>query len=132
MQNAGNVILHILVLSGFVILYVLAWILLQPTMIHRKRKVSTLFLKVSYLLYLAILLAFIYFLTFYTRDLGDFFTNLHFTLILFSVFIPSVAMFARRKVRKNRSLYNAVFSLMNLIISGFIIVLFLQILAYGR
>jgi len=132
MQNAGNIILHILVLSGFVLLYVLSWILLQPTMIHRKRKVSTLFLKVTYLIYLAVLLGFVYFLTFYTGNLEEFFTNLHFTLILFSVFIPTVAMFARRKVRKNRSLYNGFFSVLNLIIMGFLVWLFIEILIYVK
>lgn len=132
MQNAGNIILHILVLSGFVLLYVLSWILLQPTMIHRKRKVSTLFLKITYLIYLAVLLGFVYFLTFYTGNLEEFFTNLHFTLILFSVFIPTVAMFARRKVRKNRSLYNAFFSVLNLIIMGFLVWLFIEILIYVK
>jgi len=130
MQSAGTIILHILVLSGFAVMYVLAWILLQPTVIHRKRKVSTLFLKITYLFYLAVVLAFVYFLTFYTKDLEVFFTNLHFTLILFSVFIPTVAMLARRKVRKWRSLYNALFSLLNLIIVAFLIILFMQILAF--
>ena len=132
MQNAGNIILHILVLSGFVLLYVLSWILLQPTMIHRKRKISTLFLKITYLIYLAVLLGFVYFLTFYTGNLEEFFTNLHFTLILFSVFIPTVAMFARRKVRKNRSLYNGFFSVLNLIIMGFLVWLFIEILMYVK
>ena len=132
MQNAGNIILHILVLSGFVLLYVLSWILLQPTMIHRKRKVSTLFLKITYLIYLAVLLGFVYFLTFYTGNLEEFFTNLHFTLILFSVFIPTVAMFARRKVKKNRSLYNAFFSVLNLIIMGFLVWLLIEILIYVK
>ena len=132
MQNAGNIILHILVLSGFVLLYVLSWILLQPTMIHRKRKISTLFLKITYLIYLAVLLGFVYFLTFYTGNLEEFFTNLHFTLILFSVFIPTVAMFARRKVRKNRSLYNGFFSVLNLIIMSFLVWLFIEILMYVK
>ncbi|NOY38603.1 MAG: hypothetical protein GXO83_13635 [Chlorobi bacterium] len=132
MQSAGNILLHILVLSGFAILYILAWILLQPTVIHRKRKFSTLFLKISYLIYLAFLLAFVFFLTFYKENPEAFFTNLHFTLILFSAFIPTVAMFARRRIKKGRSLYNLIFTGINLLIVVFLVILYLQILAFSR
>jgi cytochrome bd-type quinol oxidase subunit 2 len=124
--------LHILVLSGFIILYTLAWILLQPTLTHKKRRISTLSLKISYLINLAALLAFIYFLTFYPDNLENYFTNLHFTFILFSIFIPTTAMFARRRVKKRRNLYNYLFSLLNLVIIALLILLFFQILALNK
>ncbi len=49
-------------LIGYVILYVVTILILQPFRYHKRRLKSTIFLKVSYLLYLASFLAFTYLL----------------------------------------------------------------------
>ena len=48
-----NFLLHFIFITAFLLVYVVAIIILKPFRKHRKRPVSTITLKISYLVYLA-------------------------------------------------------------------------------
>ena len=54
MNGFLNFLLHLIFIATFVFLYVVSIIILRPFRKHRKRPVSTIALKMSYLLYLAV------------------------------------------------------------------------------
>ncbi len=58
-------------LIGYVILYIVTILILQPFRYHRRRLKSTILLKMSYLLYLASFLAFTYLLLFGKKEITD-------------------------------------------------------------
>ena len=65
MNNFFQFLLHFIFIATFLFVYVIAIILLKPFRLHRKRKVSTIALKISYLVYLAFFLAFVYLVLFF-------------------------------------------------------------------
>jgi hypothetical protein len=108
-------------LIGYVILYVVTILILQPFRYHRRRLKSTIFLKMSYLLYLASFLAFTYLLLFGKKDISesekpyDTLFNIHFLFFLTSTIVPNVGIMIRRRIRKSRVDYNILVSIINLI-----------------
>lgn len=108
-------------LIGYVILYVVTILILQPFRYHKRRLKSTVFLKVSYLLYLASFLAFTYLLLFGRKDIAesekpyDTLFNIHFLFFLTSTIVPNVGIMIRRRIRKSRVDYNILVSIINLI-----------------
>jgi hypothetical protein len=108
-------------LIGYVILYVVTILILQPFRYHRRRLKSTIFLKMSYLLYLASFLAFTYLLLFGKKDISesekpyDTLFNIHFLFFLTSTIVPNVGIMIRRRIRKSRVDYNILVSMINLI-----------------
>jgi hypothetical protein len=108
-------------LIGYVILYVVTILILQPFRYHRRRLKSTIFLKLSYLLYLASFLAFTYLLLFGRKDISesekpyDTIFNIHFLFFLTSTIVPNVGIMIRRRIRKSRVDYNVLVSIINLI-----------------
>lgn len=106
MSNFIQFLLHLLVISAFLLIFVLATVFTKPLMINRKRMVSTIFLKIGYLIYLIIILTFFYYLIFVDKDLTELITDLHFVLILLALFIPNVGMMMRRRIKKSRTFYN--------------------------
>ncbi len=46
-------LLHFIFIAAFLLIYIIAIIILKPFRMHRKRPVSTIFIKASYLVYLA-------------------------------------------------------------------------------
>ena len=119
-------------LTALTLVFFFTAVMLRPYLPHRRHKASYLLLKISYLIYLLILFAFLYFLTFYPRSLEELFTNtLSFTLLV-TLFLPSAAMLARKKVRKKRSFYNYFFTIFHLATAGFYILIWNKILSlYG-
>ncbi|MFC2104241.1 hypothetical protein ACFLS4_02680 [Bacteroidota bacterium] len=106
----------------FLIIYVLAFIIVKPFLFNHKRFVSTLSLKISYLVYLAVLLIGVYLFMFYgPSDIENQLSELFFFTLLVCLFIPNLAILLRRNFRKNREAYNYIFSIINLIITIFII-----------
>jgi hypothetical protein len=90
---------------------------------HRKRKLSTISLKVSYLIYLAFFLAFVYLVLFFadnevnteeTMENGT--SALYYIIVLISFFIPNIGIMIRRRFKKNRSQYNYLVSVLNFLI----------------
>jgi hypothetical protein len=108
-------------LIGYVILYIVTILILQPFRYHRRRLKSTVLLKLSYLLYLASFLAFTYLLLFGKKDISesekpyDTLFNIHFLFFLTSTIIPNVGIMIRRRIRKSRVDYNVLVSIINLI-----------------
>jgi hypothetical protein len=108
-------------LIGYVILYVVTILILQPFRYHKRRLKSTIFLKMSYLLYLASFLAFTYLLLFGKKDIAesekpyDTLFNIHFLFFLTSTIIPNVGIMIRRRIRASRVDYNVLVSIINLI-----------------
>ena len=127
MSNFIQFLLHLLVISAFLLIFVLATVFVKPLMINRKRMVSTMILKIGYLVYLLLLLSFFYYLIFVDKDLTEFITDVHFLLILLSLFIPNAGMMLRRRIKKTRTLYNYLLSLVFLVVVVFLIILFYQI-----
>lgn len=108
-------------LIGYVILFIITVLILQPFKVHRRRTKSTIFLKVSYLLFLASFLLFTYLLLFGKKEVMESekpyetIFNVHFLFFLTSTVVPNVGIMIRRKIRSNRVEYNVLISLINLL-----------------
>jgi hypothetical protein len=96
-------------------------VLLRPYLPHRRHKTSYLLLKISYLVYLFILFSFLYFLTFYPHSLEEYFTNTLFFTLLITLFVPSAAMLARKRIHRKRTFYNFFFTILHFSIAVFYI-----------
>ncbi len=127
MATGTHIFLRVLMIAGETLVFFLAGVLLRPYLPHRRHKTSYLLLKISYLLYLLVLFAFLYFLAFYPHSLEDFFTNTLSLLLLVTLVLPSAVMLARRKIRRKRSLYNYFFTIFHLLTAGFYILLWSNI-----
>jgi hypothetical protein len=115
-------IFHFLLMIVFLIMYVLAFIIVKPLLLNRKHLISTLSLKVSYLVYLGALLISVYLFMFYgPNDIEHQLSEVFFFTILVCLFIPNLGILLRRNFRKYRKNYNYIFSFINLIITFFII-----------
>ncbi|MFP4026013.1 MAG: hypothetical protein ACLFVR_15940 [Thiohalospira sp.] len=106
----------------FLIIYLLAFIVVKPFLLNYKRKISTLSLKITYLVYLAVLLVCVYlFMFFGPSDIEYQLSNLFFMIMLICIFIPNLGILFRRKFQRIRVFYNYLFSFVNLSISYFLI-----------
>jgi hypothetical protein len=116
-------------LIGYVILFIVTILILQPFRFHRRRVKSTILLKVSYLLYLASFLAFTYLLLFGKKEVAetekpfDTLFNIHFLFFLTSTIIPNVGIMIRRKIRKNRVDFNILVTVINMIYFSYLVYL---------
>ncbi|KPL16810.1 MAG: hypothetical protein AMS26_03110 [Bacteroides sp. SM23_62] len=113
MNNFFQFLLHFIFIATFLFVYVIAIILLKPFRLHRKRKVSTVALKISYLIYLAFFLAFVYLVLFFadsevnTEENMDNGTSvIYYIIVLVSFFIPNIGIMIRRRFKKNREKFN--------------------------
>ncbi|MBN1132770.1 MAG: hypothetical protein JXR52_05830 [Bacteroidales bacterium] len=120
-----NILLHFIFIAAFLFIYIVAIIILKPFRLHHKRPVSTLFLKLSYLVYLACFLLFAYLILFFhagseiSEDPSEEQVLNLFTLFsLMAFFIPNIGIMVRRSVRSWRITYNYLFSVVNLIIAA--------------
>ncbi len=113
-------VFQIFFLIGYIILFIVSVIILKPFRLHRKRKKSTIALKASYLLYLALFLVFTYLLLFGNKELAEdeipyeTLFNIHFLFFLSATVIPNIGIMIRKKIKKNRIEYNVIFSIINL------------------
>jgi CDP-diglyceride synthetase len=113
---------HFLMMIVFLTIYLLAFIVIKPFMINYKRKISTLSLKITYLIYLAVLLFCAYIFIFLgPSDIEYQLSNLFFIIMLICIFIPSLGILFRRRFQRIRVFYNYFFSVINLCISYFLI-----------
>lgn len=126
MGNFFQNVFQVFFLLGYLLLFVVSIIILKPFRIHRKRPVSTISLKVSYLLFLLIFLLFTYLLLFGQKQLSeedipyDTLFNIHFLFFLSSTIIPNVGIMVRRSMKKNRVIYNLIFTGVNLIYATYL------------
>lgn len=113
-----NQLLHILLALVFLLTYILAYNYVKPFRLNRKRMVSTLLFKISYMLFLLFLLIFVHlFLLFGANRVEYHISDIMFFLLLILLFLPNIAILIRRKVKRYRIPYNYFFSGVNLIAS---------------
>jgi hypothetical protein len=96
-------------------------IILRPFRIHRKRAVSTIALKVSYLIYLLAFLLLAYLVLFYSGPrsedddpVGKNPFLIYYVAVIMAFFIPNLGIMLRRKFNKFRNQYNFIFTAINL------------------
>jgi hypothetical protein len=117
MANFNEVLNHILGVVFIIIIFSLAYAYLKPHQLHKRRLVSTLLLKVSYLFYLLVLLIVVYLATLVKGGLENVFMGIEFFAFLIVLFVPNIGIFARKLGRfsKNRESYNYFFTVVNLL-----------------
>lgn len=117
-------LLHFIFIAAFLLIYIIAIIILKPFRIHRKRPVSTIFIKASYLIYLACFLLMAYLILFFlpaaepAEEMDE--EKILNSLTVFSVlafFIPNIGIMIRRRVLTWRVTYNYLISGFNLVIA---------------
>lgn len=106
-------------IAAFIILFFVTVIMLKPLSKHRKYPYTTFALKFSFLFYMVFALAMTYFFLFDYASTVAFFEDIenprasfHFTILLFTLFIPAVGILLRRKFTK-RKVYNLIFTGVN-------------------
>ncbi len=116
-------------LVGYIILFIVSIIILRPFRIHKRRRGSTISLKVSYLLFLALFLVFTYMLLFGDKIIDeneqpyDSIFNIYFLIFLTATIVPNVGIMIRRRIKKNRVEYNIIFTLVNLLYALYLLFL---------
>jgi len=120
MNNFFQFLLHFIFIATFLFVFIIAIIILKPFRIHRKRKVSTIALKLSYLMYLAFFLGFVYLVLFFanndinTEDIMEDRTSvIYYIIVLVSFFLPNIGIMIRRKFKEVRGIYNYTVTFMN-------------------
>jgi len=129
MGNFFHGVFQTFFLIGYVVLFIVTILILQPFKYHRRRLKSTILLKLSYLLYLVSFLIFTYLLLFGKKEISnseqpyDTLFNIHFLFFLTSTLVPNIGIMIRRKIRKSRVDYNILVSVINLIYFSYLIYL---------
>ena len=115
MANFNAILNHILGIVFIIIVFSLAYAYLKPHQLHKRRLVSTLLLKGSYLLYLLILLIIVYLSALVDGGLEKVFAGVEFFAFLVVLFVPTIGIFARKlgQFSKKREGYNFFFALVN-------------------
>ena len=117
MANFPQVLNHILGVVFILIVFALAFAYLKPHQLHKHRLVSTLLLKISYLVYLLVLLIIIYLSALVRGGLETVFSGIEFFAFLVVLFVPTVGIFARKlgHFSKKREGYNYFFFFVNIL-----------------
>lgn len=114
-------VFQVFFIIGYLVLYVISIIILKPFRIHKRRPISTISLKVSFLIFLVLFLVFTYLLLFGEKQLTeedipfDTLFNIHFLLFLSSTIVPNLGVMLRRSIKKKRVQYNVIFTGVNII-----------------
>jgi hypothetical protein len=116
MANFNEILNHILGVVFIIIVFSLAFAYLKPHQLHKRRLVSTLILKVTYLTYLLVLLIIIYLSALVNGGLEKVFYGIEFFAFLIVLFVPTIGIFARKlgQFSKKRDGYNYFFSVVNI------------------
>ncbi|HEX7493152.1 MAG TPA: hypothetical protein VF346_02955 [Bacteroidales bacterium] len=117
MANFPAVLNHILGIVFIIIVFALAYAYLKPHQLHKRRMVSTLLLKISYLVYLLVLLVIIYLSALVRGGLETVFYGIEFFAFLIVLFVPTIGIFARKlgQFSKKREGYNYFFTVVNVL-----------------
>jgi len=115
MANFNEILNHILGVVFIIIVFALAYAYLKPHQLHKRRLISTLLLKGSYLFYLLILLIIIYMSALVNGGLEKVFYGVEFFAFLMVLFVPTIGIFARKlgQFAKKREGYNYFFTVVN-------------------
>jgi hypothetical protein len=126
MANFNEILNHILGIAFIIIIFALAYAYLKPHQLHKRRLVSTLLLKISYLAYLLVLLVVVYFSALVKGGLEKVFFGIEFFAFLIVLFVPNIGIFARKlgHFNKKREEYNYFFMIVNVISILAILIMF--------
>ena len=123
MNNFFQFLLHFIFIATFLFVFIIAIIILKPFRLHRKRKVSTILLKISYLLYLAFFLGFVYLVLFFTDNevsteevMENGTSVIYYIIVLIAFFLPNIGIMIRRKFKEKRGVFNYAVTVMNLVV----------------
>jgi hypothetical protein len=119
-----NFLLHFIFIAAFLLIYIIAIIILKPFRIHRKRPVSTILIKASYLFYLACFLLMAYLILFFSSSAEpseevdeEKVLNMLTVFSIFAFFIPNIGIMIRRRITSWRVSYNYIVTGLNLLIA---------------
>ena len=119
-----NFLLHFIFITAFLLVFVIAIIVLKPFRMHKKRPISTISLKLSYLLYMATFMVLAYLILFFsmTSESPEEMTderilNVFTVFTVLAFFIPNIGIMIRRSIKSWRVTYNYIFTGINLLIS---------------
>ena len=126
MANFKEILNFILGIVFIIIVFALAYAYLKPHQLHKRRLVSTLLLKISYLLYLLVLLIIIYLSALVNGGLEEVFLGVEFFAFLVVLFVPTIGIFARKlgQFSKKRDGYNYFFTIVNILSIGAILIMY--------
>lgn len=126
MANFTEILNHILGIVFIIIIFALAYAYLKPHQLHKRRLVSTLLLKISYLFYLLVLLIVVYLSALVRGGLEDVFLGIEFFAFLIVLFVPNIGIFARKlgHFSKKREEYNYFFTVVNILSVIAILIMF--------
>ena len=120
-----NFLLHFIFIAAFLLIYIIAIIILKPFRIHRKRPLSTICIKTSYLIYLACFLMMAYLILFFSANAEpteevdeERILNALTVFSIFAFFIPNIGIMIRRRIGSWRVTYNYIVSVLNLIFAA--------------
>ncbi len=115
--NFKDILEYILGAVFIVLIFSLAYAYLKPHQLHKRRLLSTLMLKVTYLFYLLVLLLVVYFSTLLRGGLVNVFLGIEFFAFLIVLFVPNIGILARKlgHFSKKRESYNWFFTVVNLL-----------------
>jgi hypothetical protein len=124
--NFSQILNHILGVVFIIIIFSLAYAYLKPHQLHKRRLVSTLLLKLSYLAYLLVLLIVVYMSALVKGGLENVFFGIEFFAFLIVLFVPNIGIFARKlgHFSKKREEYNYFFTAVNILSILAILIMF--------
>jgi hypothetical protein len=126
MNTPGTPLNNILGAVLIIIVFAIAYAYLKPHNLHKSRAVSTLLLKVSYLLYLLILMIIVYISLLHKGGVEEVFPDIEFFAFLIVLFAPTIGILARKlgQFRKKRENYNYFVTLVNVLCIITLLVMF--------
>jgi hypothetical protein len=126
MANFSTILNHILGVIFIIIIFSLAYAYLKPHQLHKRRLVSTLLLKISYLFYLLVLLVVVYLSALVKGGLEEVFFGIEFFAFLVVLFVPTIGILARKlgHFAKKREGYNYFFTVVNVLSTLVILIMF--------
>jgi membrane-associated HD superfamily phosphohydrolase len=126
MANFNEILNFILGAVFVVLIFTLAYAYLKPHQLHKRRLLSTLLLKATYLFYLLVLLIVVYFSALVKGGLEEVFYGIEFFAFLIVLFVPNIGILARKlgHFSKKRESYNWFFTIVNLLSAFAILVMF--------
>jgi len=127
MANFNQILNHVLGIIFIIILFTGAYAYLKPHQLHKRRLLSTLLLKLSYLFYFLVLCIIIYLSALVKGGLDKVFYGIEFFAFLIVLFAPNIGIFARKLkyFGKKREQYNYFFTIVNLLSVTLLVVMYL-------
>jgi len=117
MANFNEILDSILGVLFIIIVMSLAYAYLKPHRLHKRRLVSTILLKASYLVFLFFLLLFTYLSIFFKGGVNKIFPGIESYLYTMLVIAPTIGIFVRKAkiFSERRDSFNYFFSVVNIL-----------------